>query len=576
MVSGIMILIMAFQNGLVAQDTINPSLPINQSKLRAVEITGNKNASYLLIPEFSTVKVMPEMYPFQGLPGEPLRIALARREYEAGQVIVAPISQSLQNVRFQASEFTSPEGNTFPEGSIELSVVGYVQTDSTKKMSYPVDRFGWFPDPILPDLKEFDVPVNNVQTLWLEVHAQENQPPGTYYGEIKVSPENSPQRSLKTEITVFDFALPAIKSFPTIVGVFPEHLEKIYGKQWNEALWWEYAEFMLRHGLDMDNPYREEGSPPGLDRINRLAASGQRRWCLYYIRQPGRGWSSTGPDASEYDDYIERVIHQARQRLEVLEKAGLREMAYIYLFDEVREQHWDKLKEVARRIRSEFPGVPIISSAFDPNLGKSSGLDAVIDEWVQILAFFNRPETRDKINSAMDSGETVHWYTTIWPPRPYPNFFIEYDAIEARLLMGAMAQKYKPDGFGYWAITFWFSTDGQKLLEGGPYTSWNPLTFGSSNGEGSWIYAGKNGPITSLRFENFRDGLEDYEYHELLLTAIESASKRGISDERLEYPRSLLQVPNYIVRNLTDFTREADVLEHHRLQIARAIERLGF
>jgi hypothetical protein len=517
---------------------------------------GQGEAPFLLIPEYSTVKVMPHGAPFRGMPGEPLQVALARGETEAAQLIVAPLNQELSGVTFKVSELRGPGGEVFPADAIDLEVMGYVRTDSVPKLTYPVERRGWFPDPILPFVDRFDVEADRVQSLWLTVRAPVGQRPGSYSGLVEVSPENAESRT-------------------TAVALFPQHLEKIYGAAWGDSLWWKYADFLFAHRLDMDNPYRESEPPPSVERIRRLVALGQQRWGLYYVRQPGEGWSSIGPDASEYDDYIDGVIEEARLRLAVLEEAGARDLAYIYLYDEVREQHWEKLRETAERVRRELPGVPVLTSAFDVGLGADSGLDDVIDEWVQIIAHFHRPAEKAQIDRARANGERVHWYTTIWPPRPYPNFFIEYDAIEARLLMGAMTQKYRPDGFGYWAINFWFATDGQRLLTEGPYTDWNPLTFGSSNGEGGWIYAGEDGPITSIRFENFRDGLEDFEYYRLLEKAIDRAEERGVPEAELEAARSLLAVPAHVVRTLTDFTREPEVLAHHRMQVAEAIQRLN-
>ena len=560
---------------LQGQAGVPESGAIRQSKLRAAELIGDSDAPFLLIPEYSTVKVMPDRAAFRGMPGEPLEIALARGEREAAQLIVAPIDQDLLGVNFEVSELVGPGGEVFPETDVDLQVMGYVRTDSTIDMSYPADRRGWFPDPILPFVDRFDVELDRVQSLWLTLRAPADQPPGYYTGEVRVSPENAEARAIPVRVRVFDFELPPQRALPTAVALFPEHLEKIYGAAWNDSLWWRYAEFLSSNRLDMDNPYREEEATPSVQRIRRLVALGQRRWSLYYVRQPGEGWSSVGPDASEYDDYIDRVVDEARLRLSILEEAGARDLAYLYLYDEVREQHWDKLRETAARFRTELPGVPILTSAFDASLGVDSGLDDVIDEWVQIIAHFNRPREKAQIDRARASGKRVHWYTTIWPPRPYPNFFIEYDAIEARLLMGALTQKYRPDGFGYWAISFWFATEGQQLLTRGPYTDWNPLTFGSANGEGGWIYAGEQGPITSIRFENFRDGLEDFEYYRQLELAIAGAEGRGVPEAQMEAARRLLAVPPYVARSLTDFTREPEALAHHRLQVAEAIERLN-
>ena len=139
--------------------------------------------------------------------------------------------------------------------------------------------------------------------------------------------------------------------------------------------------------------------------------------------------------------------------------------------------------------------------------------------------------------------------------------------------MGAMTQKFKPDGFGYWSINWW--PFNEKPITKGPYTDWNPRSSEISHGDGDWICAGKDGPITTIRFENFRDGLEDYEYYQLLKQAIVQAKKRGLSQTLIDRAQSMLIVPDGIVRTLTAFTRDPELLAQHRLRIAETIEELS-
>lgn len=552
-----------------------PVDPLEQSKTRIAEMTGDQGAPFLLIAELPTVKVMPDRAPIAGRPGSPVDIALARGEAEAGQVIIAPLDRSLEHVRVRLTPLVSPEGMVLPDSAVELAVVGYVETDSAVDLFYEVDRTGWFPDPILPLRHPFDVDRDRVQSLWLTVRAPAGQPAGTYQGRITVSPENAETRTIAVHVRVFDFTVPVERSLPVTVGVFPEHFQAIYGDAWSEALRWRYADFLLARRLNYDNPYREHEPPPSPQEVERLVAGGQDAWGLRFIRQPGKGFSDVGPDSADYQAYVEEALADAKATLAVLRQVGAEDLAYIYLYDEVREQHWDMLRKVAERLHEELPGVPVMTSAFDGEYGHTSGLDQVVDVWVGIIAHFTTAEGRAKAERARTDGAKVVWYTTIWPPRPYPNFFIEYDAIEARLLMGAMTQKFRPDGFGYWAINWWFGNEAQKLLSSGPYTDWNPLVSGNSHGEGSWIYAGPEGPITSIRLENFRDGLEDFEYYQLLRAAIERAETDGLSGHELAQARALLVVPEEIVRSPTEFSRDPELLARHRLSIAEAIESLA-
>lgn len=559
--------------GLPGQPT--PIDPLEQSKVHIAELVGQTEAAFLLVAEFPTVKVMPDRAAFSGRPGSPVDIALARGEVEAGQVIIAPLDRKLERVRASVSSLVSPEGSVLPDSAVDLAVVGYVHTDSAVDLFYEVARTGWFPDPILPFREAFDLDRDRVQSLWLTVRAPAGQPAGTYEGRITVSPENAEARAIPVRVRVFDFTLPVERSLPVTAGVFPERIQTIYGDAWNDEVRWRYSDFLLAHRLNYDNPYREHEQPPSPEEVGRLLAGGQDAWGLRFIRQPGEGFSDVGPDSAVYDAYLEEAVAEAKAALAVLRQAGAEELAYIYIYDEVREQHWDMLRTVAERLHEELPGVPVMTSAFDPEFGHTSGLDQVVDVWVGIISHFRTPEGRAKAEQARADGARVIWYTTIWPPRPYPNFFIEYEAIEARLLMGAMTQKFRPDGFGYWAINWWFGNKDQKLLTSGPYTDWNPLVSGNAHGEGSWIYAGPEGPITSIRLENFRDGLEDYEYYQLLAAAIKRSESEGVPVQELAEARALLVVPEEIVRSLTEFTRDPELLAQHRLSVATEIERLA-
>ena len=70
-----------------------------------------------------------------------------------------------------------------------------------------------------------------------------------------------------------------------------------------------------------------------------------------------------------------------------------------------------------------------------------------------------------------------------------------------------------------------------------------------------YIYPGENRPIASLRLENLRDGIEDYE----LLVA---AEKRGVG----------IDISDELTRDLAHYTTDPAVLSAHRARVTRALE----
>ena len=106
------------------------------------------------------------------------------------------------------------------------------------------------------------------------------------------------------------------------------------------------------------------------------------------------------------------------------------------------------------------------------------------------------------------------------------------------------------------------------------------------NGDGRFLYppnrdvAGDRrkcleGPVSSIRWEMLREGLEDYEYFVILQNEIAKARAAGVKDAALADAERLLEIPEGIIRDLTHFSRDPAPLHAHRRRLAAAIERLA-
>ena len=95
------------------------------------------------------------------------------------------------------------------------------------------------------------------------------------------------------------------------------------------------------------------------------------------------------------------------------------------------------------------------------------------------------------------------------------------------------------------------------------------------NGDGYLMYPGPNvTPLSSIRLENLRDGIEDYEYFYMLKQLVESAKKRGILDTKIESAEKLLVMDESIAINHRQHTIDPTVILKRRSDIAEAIEQL--
>ena len=106
------------------------------------------------------------------------------------------------------------------------------------------------------------------------------------------------------------------------------------------------------------------------------------------------------------------------------------------------------------------------------------------------------------------------------------------------------------------------------------------------NGDGRFIYPPLEaadarpartvlaGPVTSIRMEMLRDGIEDYEYLALLKSLTAKRADKLSAAERARY-EALLEVPGEITKSLTEFTKDPAPIERRRAELAKAIAELS-
>jgi hypothetical protein len=82
-----------------------------------------------------------------------------------------------------------------------------------------------------------------------------------------------------------------------------------------------------------------------------------------------------------------------------------------------------------------------------------------------------------------------------------------------------------------------------------------------------------DGPVSSIRLEAQRDGIEDYEYLAMLKQLL--AQKHGtLEPEQVERYEKLLEVPENIAAGLTSYTTNPAPIAARRQEVAKAIETL--
>jgi hypothetical protein len=517
-------------------------------------------------------KISPRVVPVNAQVTNQIQLSLARSERESFQVLAWAGTGTVRQVAVRVGDLRGPKGATLPGTNFAVSLMGYVKTTRTPPYGTPL--VGWWPDPILEFTNTTDIAAGDVQSFWVRVHAPAQQAPGVYRGKLEVQVEGRAAFTFALVVRVFDFTLPQESPLPLAITFGPgdsplPETETAQG-EWRKSpdypinAWKKHrarwAEFLSDYYLTYDSLYHRE--QPDFELLQTLAANGRLgRFNLgYYDYVPS--------EPGELEGWKTATLPRLRRAYARAKELGILSKAYIYGCDEVTEKFFPQVEKAAAILKQEFPGVLIMTTTYDHSFGTDSALKSV-DAFCPLTPKFDPAKAAE----ARRSGKQVWWYICCAPHPPHANMFIELPAIEGRLLMGALAAKYRPDGFLYYEISIWNS---QHCITAGPFTDWDPRSWTVYHGDGSWVCVGPDGtPLPTIRLENFRDGLEDYAYVKLLEQEIArvEALGGGAGKQWLSQAKTCLEVPAELVKSRTEYSRDPAAVYTFRQRLADAIEK---
>lgn len=525
---------------------------------RVVDTRGvQPGRNYALWTESSMKRVMPVDLPENADTPTTLELAAARNEYESGQIVLMPgADTTLHNVRATASDLTGPDGVRIEAENVRWEQVGYVWVENQRLQPYmPQYAPTWWPDPLLP-VESFEVEPGWAQPIWVTVYVPEGTPPGEYIGAITVTADNNSPTVVPVWLTVYDFTVPTRGHLKTAFALMQGYLEKIYGAEnVTPDLRQAYGDYLLAHHLNPGDISRTE--PPVIDDIAHYQERGLNAFNVLNLVEPrgDRTWRCWSPLEAYTPQLKRQIIASLDPYVAELKARGLAQGAYIYTFDERGADFFPVMREYFGMVKQRY-GLPTLTTAKvpqDPAVMRDLNVD------------WNCPLTPaysfDDAERCRATGLEVWAYVCLGPRYPYANFLADDPLIEARVIWWQAFQQ-KMDGFLYWGVNIWRKQNNDRpidLREGAKLT-WSINTRGREwlQGDGVLIYALQEGPAGSIRLENIRDGLEDYEY----LWAL--GEKRGdVWTARADCAP--------VTESLTVFTRDPRMILRARDSIAREL-----
>lgn len=500
----------------------------------------------------------------------PERIGLARGEYESIQLAALPYGTGLSGATVRVARVRGPgsgvTATAHPVASLDLTRSAWRPTVATRFR--PAVYQSWTPDPILTDRSTVDVAGDDTQAFWVQLHASRTSQPGLYTVDLELSAANVSVQRASVQVNVWNVTIADRPVLATAVGhnakfwaaaydvTDPEGIARL-----NDAKF----RFLTEFKIQPDNIYRSlaEPNPPTVADLREIQQryGGLRRFNVWYFDP--RLFNVQQPDT--WDAQADVLFDRIQPYVDSYREAGLVDHAYMYCCDETRAEYTELIKQVLTRFKARFGDIEVMSVHVDNQMGETTGLSTLMDLWVRDVPWLSP----DIIARRHAAGDEAWWYLHAGNYTPYPNFFVGYSPGQLRTLLGPMAFQAKVDGFLYYRVD---RLQGQKVLTDGPLSTWDPRTWNDVAGDGSLMYPGRNGPMPSIRIQNFRDGMEDHNLLAALRHAVDTAPDDA-DPHKLALARHLLTARD-VVTNQTTYVRDAGTYQHWRAQVAAVLQYL--
>jgi hypothetical protein len=469
-----------------------------------------------------------------------IHLYAARGEYESFQIAIKASQYDAVVTDIQVSDLNGLENRLISQDNITLFREHYVNISKPSPTSImnrvkPLGK-GWYPDGLIPfvdpqtkaDLvnAELDaIPLKlkqgTNQTIWVDIFVPRDTSANDYQGTYTIVSDHG-KITGKILLTVWNFELP-LK--PSLQSAF---------------LSWEQSDKntlieLLKHRVMPAAKINPEDERELID-----------QWGLTSVRLPF--WSGA--------NYQTCSMNPAPS-ISTIREEGLKHqldlMLYAYATDEIDncEGLRQPLQEWAKNIKRA--GI------------KHLAVMAPIPEFYdQVDIWVVNPERYDaageKITEVLRQGKEIWFYTFFAPRDNSPVWLIDFEPINHRIAQGFINQSLGLTGLLYWRVDTWTDDPWNNV-------DTNPHPDGPEHypGEGMLIYPGQqvgiSGAIASMRLKWIREGVEDYEYIEIL--------KRG------GYYDWAMKAVGEVAQDLHNWNQDPAVLNAIRLKLGAKIHQLS-
>lgn len=477
----------------------------------------------------------------------PLSFSDARNGTDSSQLMIKATS-NISSYSFRPGTLRGSNGDTLSAACFETLVAKYLycgtNTNEYNKTLYM--GTGYYPDALVPidriiTANENTVTSGQQQALWINCKIPEDQTPGTYtgYGILNI---DGMDYTIPMQVIVYNVTLSGANHNKTIFMIWYEKVqlaESVYDRTMRET----YYNFLISKGVSSD--HNHDWDKWTIDDMNEYDSFADNfanyiapndKISAYRIPVEATQASITG--------YLTALANRNKIEWDKGNHYNFFDKAIIYLMDEPSNPTWSNtepqawkdcktiqtyIKNAQSAIASSLSGYPeilnglnnirnVVTIGCDNNRIMGSGIykNLLTTDYVGTpCPQFSRVDSSSDRNEYLSRFNNAWFYGCVNPESPYPSYHMDTPLIGQRLITW-MQYDYGFEGSLYYCTNMYTKSDVSSELR----DVWTDPVVGNCAGDGMLMYPGTRyniyGPITSMRLENIRNSMEDYEYFYLM------------------------------------------------------------
>ena len=480
----------------------------------------------------------------------PLTFHDARNATDSSQLMIKANS-AISSYSFRPGSLRGDNGDILPSSCFDVSAAKYFHisgvTSESDKTGYMGE--GYYPDALVPlnriiKANENTIVSGNQQSIWVNCAISKYQTPGTYTGN-GILTVNGVDYSIPMKVVVYDVTLSGESHNKTCFMIWYDRLQVAEPDNYTSQMRRAYYDFLLDKGISGDSYY--EWSKWGVGDLDAYDSFADN-FANYIMPNEKISTYRIPMDKTEESvlKYLTALVNRNKAEWDKGNHVNFFDKAIIILNDEPSNpswnnsepQAWKDCKSVQNWIKSAQSTLAPTLSGYPEILAGLNSVRNVVTigcDYDRITGgglFYKNLLTTDYIGvpcpqfqlvSPQNQRETflsrfekTWFYGCVHPQLPYPSYHMDTPLLGQRLITW-MQYDYGIEGTLYFCVNMFSTSDqGEAVLR----DMWTDPMVGNTAGDGMLLYPGSRyniyGPITSMRLENIRNSMEDYELFYLM------------------------------------------------------------